>query len=45
MIYLLDEMAHLRPGKWTERLTPWIFLVIGGSMVLLMVYSCTTANQ
>jgi hypothetical protein len=45
MIVLLDEVFQLRPGKWTERLTPWIIAVLGGILVVLMVYSCATAHD
>jgi hypothetical protein len=44
VIFLLDEMFHLRPGKWMDRMTPWIILVLGGALVALMVYSCAAVN-
>lgn len=43
-IGLIEDVIRRRPGDLAERLTPWIFLILGGAIVWLMLYSCATAQ-
>lgn len=36
----LGDLCARRPGPWSERLAPWVLLVLGGGMVGLMIYAC-----
>ena len=42
---MIGEICSRKPGALSERLTPWVFLILGGGLVLLMVYSCATAPR
>jgi hypothetical protein len=42
---LIEDVIRKRPGDLADRLAPWIFILIGGTIVMLMLYSCVTAKQ
>ena len=41
----LGEVLGRKPGELTDRLTPWVLLILGGALLMLMFYSCASAHE
>jgi hypothetical protein len=42
---IIEEVLRKRPGDLADRLAPWVFLIVGGTIIMLMLYSCASAIQ